>query len=885
MLKMSLLRLAVAFAVYAVLSMSVLTAQVTILDETLRNGVLPDGWVATNVAFSTAAGGYANMSASNATLVTPVLDLTFFESAAISYSVAKFGSGADGPVTIEVSDDGGATFTIQSFDSSIPTSGTYIDDGPIALLASGNEVVVRFTTVNSASAKRLRDVVITGQLAPGVEVGCTDISACNYFVDAIFDDGSCLYIGQSCDDGDSTTVGDEINAECDCEGTPVPVPAIVINEIHYDPCQAQGPDNEWEFVELYNADDATIDLEGFVISGSINFVFPAGANIAEGEYIVLAVNSANYTGAGYQVFQWTTGALGNNSGTVTLSTDLSAVVNSVMYSSSDPWPTAPNGGCPSLELIDPMLDNSLASSWQASYVANGTPGAQNSSPAAAVNYTISEIQSDADAQGNSLLVGQVVATQGVVTGVYLTAGIFSLQDGPGPWSGIWVAGTGVQVGDEIEVIGTVIEQFGLTIINNVTFLDVQTQGNALPAPQPVFTADISLEQWEGVLLEVTGIVTTGDAGFGEWILNDGSGPARIDNLGIEVTPVDEGVQYTVIGPNYFSFGLFKLEPRDADDVLRWGCTDDTFANYDIEAQIENGSCSNAEGCTDPLADNYDPLAVIEDGSCFINGCTDDQALNYNPNATADNGSCYSVVPNIVINEIHYNPCEFQGSDFDYEFVEFYNAETSSIDLGGYVVSGSMQFVFPQGTQIASGEYIVLAINASFYEGNGYQVFQWTSGNLGNTTGNVTLTDGFGNQIAMVGYLNNTPWPFLANGSCPSLELIDPSFDPSDPASWQSSFVIFGTPGAQNSQNIQGCINQAACNYNPAAIGDDGSCEFTSCAGCTYLEAANYGPSATVDDGSCDFEPVSACPADLNNDGVINASDLSIFLSAFGTFCP
>lgn len=35
-------------------------AQTSIIDEPLRDGALPTGWTQTDVAFSTAAGGYAN---------------------------------------------------------------------------------------------------------------------------------------------------------------------------------------------------------------------------------------------------------------------------------------------------------------------------------------------------------------------------------------------------------------------------------------------------------------------------------------------------------------------------------------------------------------------------------------------------------------------------------------------------------------------------------------------------------------------------------------------------------------------------------------------------------------------------------------------------------
>lgn len=711
-------------------------------------------------------------------------------------------------------------------------------------------------------------------LAPG----CTDPAAVNYDPAAGVDDGSCIFSGCT----DPTALNYDPQATVDDGSCFFTLPNIVINEIHYNPCVAQGNDDQWEFFELYNAETFTVDLSGYVISQGITYTFPAGASIAAGEYIIVTVNQANYVGNGYQVFQWTSGALSNGGEALTLVDALGNTIDSVTYGTGGPWPAAANGSCSSLELINTALDNSLAANWQAAFVNNGTPGAVNSTPPPASSFTIFEIQSDADVDGNSLLVGQSVTTQGIVTGVYPDANIFSMQDGTGPFSGIWVSGNAVALGDEVEVTGTVSELFGLTQITGVTNIAIQTQGNVLPANQPLATFGINEEQWEGVLVEITGPVSISDAGFGEWGVNDGSGAALIDDLGILVAPADLGVTYTVIGPNYYSFGNFKLQPRDGADVLRWGCTDNSFPNYDPLAVINDGSCANVAGCTDPLADNYDPAATVDDGSCVIFGCTDPTALNYNANATNDNGSCYFTLPNVVINEIHYNPCNWQGDDFTYEFFELYNAEAFTVDLSGFVISGSITFTFPAGSEMAAGEYIVLAFAAATYEGNGYQVYQWTSGNLGNTTGNITLADGFGNTIDTVGYQDSGAWPILADGDCPSLELIDATLDNTLGASWQSSFVLFGTPGAVNSQNIQGCTNPAACNYNADAISDDGSCDFVSCQGCTYPSASNYTPAATQDDGSCEF--VDNCPADLNNDSIINSADLLLFLGAFGTTC-
>ena len=45
------------------------------------------------------------------------------------------------------------------------------------------------------------------------------------------------------------------------------------------------------------------------------------------------------------------------------------------------------------------------------------------------------------------------------------------------------------------------------------------------------TAAINDEQWECVLISMTGECTNADAGYGEWHLNDGSGIGVIDGTG------------------------------------------------------------------------------------------------------------------------------------------------------------------------------------------------------------------------------------------------------------------------------------------------------------------------------------------------------------------
>jgi hypothetical protein len=867
--------------------------------------------------------------------ITGLSDLQF--SGLFATELVATGWDSNDTLRVEYAVDGGAWTTLLTTAAPTGLSGSNIgmwmdtDDDNVgdveitpafqsiskSFSVSGTSLVIRAYADSpsvSGSESLAFDLFAVSNVA-GAIPGCTDPTADNYDATATLDDGSCIISGctndtadnynpnANNDDGsciiqgctDDTALNYNADATNDDGSCVFTVPAIVLNELHFNPCTDQGSDNLYEFIELFNNDVNAVDLSGWSIDG-VDFTFPAMSSIAAGEYIIVAAAAATYDGNGYQVFQVTGGAFGNGGEPVSLLNDAGIVVDAFIYDTGTNFPDA-NGNCSSLELIDVNTDNAIGSNWQASFELNGTPGAANSTVPPFTEYTIAELQSE-------LYTNEGVATSGVVTAVYGGSNLFTMQDGTGANSGIWVNGAGVAIGDEVEVEGVVLETNGLTQINAEN-IAVLTSGNVLPTVEVLSTFDASAEQWEGVLLQVTGTVGVGagDLGFGEWSLDDSSGAVLVDDLGVVLTPVDEGITFRVTAPLYFSFGNFKLTPRNAGDVERFGCTDNTFPNFDPLATVDDGSCANIPGCTNPAATNFDPAATADDGSCIVEGCTDDTALNYDVTATTDDGSCYFTEPLIVINEIHYNPCFEQGDDGDFEFFELYNAEATSIDLSGFTVTGGPNMTFPEGASIAAGEYIVLAINPASYTGNGYQVFE-LFGALGNGGTDINLTDAFGNLIDQVIYDDGNGWPTLADGDCPSLELIDSLSDNSVAVSWQDSYVDNGTPGAVNSTPPAGCTDPLASNYDATALVDDGSCEFLGCTnpdalnydanattddgscellGCTYEVASNYDVIATVDDGSCTFE-INNCPADFNSDGFVNASDLLLFLGDFGNAC-
>ncbi len=86
-------------------------------------------------------------------------------------------------------------------------------------------------------------------------------------------------------------------------------------------------------------------------------------------------------------------------------------------------------------------------------------------------------------------------------------------------------------------------------------------------------------------------------------------------------------------------------------------------------------------------------------------------------------------------------------------------------------------------------------------------------------------------------------------------------------------------GVCDTLEIYGCMDSSSCNYNPFANYDSGDCDYT-CYGCVDEDACNYDSQASIDDGLCEYESC-ACPADLNEDGIISVADLLILLGEFG----
>lgn len=180
-----------------------------------------------------------------------------------------------------------------------------------------------------------------------------------------------------------------------------------------------------------------------------------------------------------------------------------------------------------------------------------------------------------------------------------------MQNGQGPWSGIQIGSRGpngnlvrgLQKGQKVTVNGLIWDDpvtptFNVTRIDSTTSVTVISSGNPLPDPEVVQTSTIGTgglgqipkEQWESVLLRYNYVTVTNENAdfpdnYGEMYVSDGSGDTRVElqdgrhdyhNLAdpTRLYYIKTGSTFDALqGILYYSFGNYKLVPRNNDDFI------------------------------------------------------------------------------------------------------------------------------------------------------------------------------------------------------------------------------------------------------------------------------------------------------------------------------
>lgn len=162
-----------------------------------------------------------------------------------------------------------------------------------------------------------------------------------------------------------------------------PASQVVITELMANPAVVS--DNNGEWIELYNAGSAPVDLSGWTLKddGTDSHTIAGPLTIGAGQFVVLGSNAQSSANGGVTVaYQYSSFFLSNSADEVVLVNPGGSEVDRVAWTSS--WGIAAGA---SHQLLSPALNNNLAASWCVSTTAwsgsagdLGTPGAANNCP-------------------------------------------------------------------------------------------------------------------------------------------------------------------------------------------------------------------------------------------------------------------------------------------------------------------------------------------------------------------------------------------------------------------------------------------------------------------------------------------------------------------------
>ncbi|MCK4678685.1 MAG: lamin tail domain-containing protein [Bacteroidales bacterium] len=156
--------------------------------------------------------------------------------------------------------------------------------------------------------------------------------------------------------------------------------SLIINEINYN--SANNFDTR-DWLEFYNPHEYELNITNWVFKDDNDeheFVFPEGTLIEPLGYLVLVRDSSAFNGFFPDVENYIGEfdfGISNSGELIRLYNNDGTLIDTVHYDDQEPWPTAPDGTGPTLELINWQYDNALPESWIASED-HGTPGKVNS---------------------------------------------------------------------------------------------------------------------------------------------------------------------------------------------------------------------------------------------------------------------------------------------------------------------------------------------------------------------------------------------------------------------------------------------------------------------------------------------------------------------------
>ena len=344
----------------------------------------------------------------------------------------------------------------------------------------------------------------------------------------------------------------------------------------------------------------------------------------------------------------------------------------------------------------------------------------------------------------------------------------------------------------------------------------------------------------------------------------------------------------VVAVSHIEEGLFLVQPNLPEPCTELcGCTDATACNYDASAVNDDNSCDfSCYGCTNSEACNYDASATLDDGSCFL----PDPAFGCD---CSSDGAFVAVLSGTQQSE----PFTFEGTG---------NPVAGVMDItlnftgngGAWPGDMAMTVTSPEGQCVVFG---------------GYNDFPTCDVN--------TLQRGLAWRLDRLGQrnLHRLRGPLVGRPDWSGNMVRDGLQRLVDWRRGDVRFVLHLERRVFLERRIPGCTEVFACNYDPGATVDDGSCIYPfdivyedfdgdGIGGSLGIaDVCELGPGISLETGDCDDTDASVypgapgtgegvdnncdgevsgdeltpCPADVNSDGQITVADVLLLLSDFG----
>ncbi|MDB6134920.1 MAG: hypothetical protein JWM59_3163 [Verrucomicrobiales bacterium] len=319
----------------------------------------------------------------------------------------------------------------------------------------------------------------------------------------------------------------------------------------------------------------------------------------------------------------------------------------------------------------------------------------------------------------------------------------------------------------------------------------------MQAQDPALTQGLSLNE---VMASNTGTLRDSDGDWSDWIELRNAASTPADLSGMHLTD-DRAVKTKWAFPAGTAIPANGYLVVFASSKNRAGAGAPPHTNFSLGTNGEYLALTAADGVT--VLSAFSPAFPAQSADISW-GHTAPGGTGYflQPTPGAANGDHGLPAAHVLIHELHVDPADSKSKLV--EFIELFNPLPSEVDLSGWRFVKGISYVFPDGTKIAPGGYLVIGENPAQLQthlGSPGALGPWTGG-LSNEGEEITLTDAAGMTVDSLSYGLGTPWPVVGSAvtgaqTAPtgnSMQVIHPSLDRTLGGSWRPGKP---TPGAAN----------------------------------------------------------------------------------------